>query len=53
MKTNSPCVGLCELEKNGDICKGCFRTIDEITNWKMFSEKKKKQILKLLKKRKK
>ena len=46
-------MGLCELDRNGEFCKGCFRSIDEITNWKMFSEKKKKEILKLLKKRKK
>tara|TARA_B100001287_G_C22451705_1_gene420841 strand:+ start:41 stop:202 length:162 start_codon:yes stop_codon:yes gene_type:complete len=52
MNTDSPCIGLCELEKNSQICKGCLRTIDEITNWKMFSEKKKGEILKLLKKRK-
>tara|TARA_B100000035_G_scaffold294881_1_gene285506 strand:- start:2380 stop:2541 length:162 start_codon:yes stop_codon:yes gene_type:complete len=53
MKTDSPCIGLCELKKTSQICKGCFRTIDEITNWKMFSEVKKKEILKLLEKRKK
>ena len=53
MKTDSPCIGICELEKNSEICKGCNRTIDEITNWKTFSEEKKKEIIKLLKKRKK
>ena len=46
-------MGLCELEKNGEFCKGCFRSIDEITNWKMFSEKKKERNIKVIKKRKK
>ena len=53
MKTESPCIGLCELDKTGEFCKGCFRTIDEITNWKTFSKEKKNNIHKLLKKRKK
>ena len=53
MKSESPCVGLCELNSTGVFCKGCLRTINEITNWKKFSERKKKNIFKLLKKRKK
>ena len=53
MKTESPCIGLCELDKTGSFCIGCFRTINEITNWKMFSEEKKRKTLELLKKRKK
>lgn len=27
----SPCVGVCELKDN--VCIGCNRTIEEITNW--------------------
>ena len=53
MKIESPCIGLCELDKTGAFCIGCFRTINEITNWKTFSEEEKTTTLKLLKKRKK
>jgi len=28
----SPCTGQCGLDEN-DICKGCYRTSSEITNW--------------------
>ena len=52
MKNESPCIGLCELDETSMFCKGCYRSINEITDWKTFSEKKKEKILKLLKKRK-
>ena len=53
MKSESPCIGLCELDRTGKFCKGCLRTINEITNWKTYSERKKNKISMLLKKRKK
>lgn len=28
----SPCISVCLLDKN-DICVGCYRTADEITEW--------------------
>ncbi|MFP8965369.1 DUF1289 domain-containing protein [Pokkaliibacter sp. CJK22405] len=28
----SPCVGVCELNTN-QICTGCWRSIDEISQW--------------------
>ncbi len=35
----SPCVKVCKME--GSLCKGCFRTIEEITNWKTLSDQTK------------
>lgn len=29
----SPCIGLCELDRESALCKGCLRTIDEIAAW--------------------
>jgi predicted Fe-S protein YdhL (DUF1289 family) len=28
----SPCVSVCALDEN-DVCLGCFRTAEEITDW--------------------
>tara|TARA_R100000908_G_C3747416_1_gene142482 strand:- start:910 stop:1053 length:144 start_codon:yes stop_codon:yes gene_type:complete len=39
MKIESPCVGVCELKDN--VCIGCNRTIEEITNWVPISQEKK------------
>jgi len=35
MIPQSPCIGVCLMEDNGleDICIGCGRTMDEITNY--------------------
>ena len=29
----SPCVSLCTLDLSGQSCRGCGRTVDEITGW--------------------
>ncbi|WP_284193867.1 cysteine-rich CWC family protein [Vibrio zhanjiangensis] len=41
MKT--PCIAACK--NNGGICNGCHRTIDEIVNWKEFSDLKREEII--------
>ena len=29
----SPCVDVCELNPASDICRGCYRSLDEIADW--------------------
>ncbi|WP_084659801.1 DUF1289 domain-containing protein [Vibrio sonorensis] len=41
MKT--PCVAACK--NDGGICSGCYRTMDEIINWKSFSDEQREQIM--------
>jgi len=41
--TKSPCIGVCQLNSNY-ICTGCGRNIDEIKNWKDFSDEEKIKI---------
>ncbi len=40
----SPCVNICFLEDD-DICVGCYRHSDEITEWSAASNEHKKEIL--------
>ena len=40
----SPCVSICVLDEN-DICQGCFRSAEEITDWFMASTGEKNEIL--------
>ncbi|MFH0735548.1 MAG: DUF1289 domain-containing protein [bacterium] len=47
-KIESPCVKNCELNFKTKLCKGCLRTMDEITGWGLFSEKQKEKVLKLI-----
>ena len=46
-KTNSiesPCVSICALDEN-DICVGCHRTGEEITNWGPMSNTEKARVM--------
>ena len=40
----SPCISVCLLDEH-DICQGCFRSADEITDWLMATSQQKRQIL--------
>ena len=40
---NSPCVGVCTLEN--DICIGCHRTSEQITNWLSYTDKEREYIM--------
>ena len=43
MNLISPCVALCKLTE-GDICIGCKRTIEEIINWRTYTDNQKKAV---------
>ncbi len=45
-KVKSPCKEICTLDHKGK-CIGCFRTLDEITNWNLYSNYQKKEIIKM------
>jgi len=40
----SPCTGICALDER-DVCKGCYRTRDEIASWIGLSNSEKQQII--------
>lgn len=40
----SPCVSVCLLDEM-NICVGCYRSADEITDWFMASAEQKREIL--------
>lgn len=42
---NSPCMGVCEMDPRHGWCLGCYRTMDEITDWFRFDDEKKRAIL--------
>lgn len=47
----SPCVGVCEIDTLTMLCRGCYRTIDEISAWREASLDVKLGILKRTAKR--
>ena len=39
----SPCISICVLDEN-DICQGCYRSAEEITDWFMAASQEKQAI---------
>ena len=44
IEPRSPCVSICALDAD-DICIGCYRSANEITDWFLADEKEKEAIL--------
>jgi len=40
----SPCISICQMEETTGLCTGCQRTIEEIIDWSVAPEAKKRQI---------
>jgi predicted Fe-S protein YdhL (DUF1289 family) len=40
----SPCIAICALD-NDDVCVGCYRTAEEITDWFMANSEQKREVL--------
>ena len=45
LKKISPCIGVCELDLESDLCVGCLRTSQEIAVWSQIDNKKAMQIM--------
>ena len=42
---SSPCKDICTQDTESGLCIGCGRTQEEITNWLIYTEEQKKQVL--------
>ena len=47
----SPCIDVCKLDDDKNLCIGCFRTVNEIRAWKDSSEEERMAIVMAAKKR--
>ena len=43
----SPCILVCDIDPEIDICIGCGRTLDEIATWASAGHKRQREIVKL------
>jgi len=50
-KPPSPCIAKCYYDHDADLCTGCGRTLDELTDWNYYDNQKKEEIIKKSKKR--
>lgn len=47
----SPCVSVCEINPETGFCRGCWRTRDEIKDWRVADEERRLDILEHLHRR--
>jgi predicted Fe-S protein YdhL (DUF1289 family) len=48
----TPCIDICTIDEADGLCKGCFRTIDEIAHWASMTAEQRRDIMAVLPKRK-
>lgn len=41
----SPCVNVCQMSPELDLCAGCLRTLDEIARWTIMRDEERVQVL--------
>lgn len=41
----SPCINVCKMNPQTQLCEGCFRTLDEIAAWSALSDGEKSAVL--------
>jgi len=44
-KTPTNCIGKCKLNPIDQYCLGCWRTLEQISNWSRYTDKEKQKIL--------
>ena len=40
----SPCISVCDMDEKSGYCKGCFRTLEEIEWWTIYTNDEKRAI---------
>jgi predicted Fe-S protein YdhL (DUF1289 family) len=45
MAVPSPCLDICHFDRRSDMCVGCFRTTEEVRQWKKMSDHRRHQII--------
>ncbi len=48
----SPCVNICDVDRETGLCMGCGRTIDEIARWASMTDPERREIMDVLAARK-
>ena len=41
----SPCVSICEMDAATGLCRGCFRTLDEIAAWSVLDDDARRAVM--------
>ena len=44
----SPCINVCRIDPASGLCRGCKRTVEEITRWTLMTPAERRSIMKSL-----
>jgi len=44
----TPCVGICKIDNETQICKGCNRTVEEIRMWSRYTDLERMDVMRRL-----
>jgi predicted Fe-S protein YdhL (DUF1289 family) len=47
----NPCIQICTIDPDSELCMGCSRTSEEINNWFLMTPEEKIELIKKLKNR--
>lgn len=47
----SPCVNVCRINPDTELCEGCLRTIDEVADWATMSNAARRTVLQAIEQR--
>ncbi len=47
----SPCISVCEMDKESGLCTGCYRTLEEIATWSRIPNQQRWDIVRSLRER--
>lgn len=47
----SPCISVCRISPDTELCEGCMRTIDEVADWATMSNAERRAVLEAIEQR--
>ena len=42
----SPCIGVCEYDDTEEFCMGCYRSVEDLQKWWIYTKEEKEEALK-------
>jgi len=45
LSVESPCINVCRIHAERAVCRGCYRTLDEIAEWSQLADQDKRRVV--------
>lgn len=44
----TPCINVCSVEEDTGLCRGCFRTLEEVARWPHMNDDERRAVMAIL-----